>query len=571
MSSLGSALQIGASGLLNYQTAIEVTGNNLANVATSGYTRQTVNLAPAGTQQVAQGAFVGLGVQLQSISSAVDEALNGRVNASISDQSAASARQGVLPQVQSAEGELSTSGNDVSTQLSNFFNAWSQLADTPQDSSQRSMVIQQGQTLAGTLQNLAGTLGEQQTQLNQTIASTVNTVNGLLGQLQTVNGQLAQMGAGAQNANNLVDQRDQLVAQLAQYVDVSTRELPTGAVDVFVGSTPLMLNGQSRGLALTQTTVDGQAQTQVVVAADGTPLQAGSGELGALITANSQDLGGAIQAVNNFAGQLIDQVNLVYSQGQGLTGFSSVTSTNAVADATKALNDPAAGLAFTPQNGSFQVSVTQASTGQTVTSTINVTLDGVNPASQTTLSSLEASLNAVSGIQASVSADGHLRISGATSDDTISFGKDSSGALAALGVNTFFSGTSASTIAVNSVVSATPGLLAAGQNNNTGDNSNALAVAALNTQALPALGGMSLPGLWGQHVEDYASRLAQTTNQVAAAAVVNQSLTAQQQSVSGVNVDTETINLMAFERAYEASARFLSTVDEITKTLLGLS
>jgi flagellar hook-associated protein 1 FlgK len=571
MSSLGSALQIGASGLLNYQTAIEVTGNNLANVATSGYTRQMVNLAPAGSQQVAQGAFVGLGVQLQSISSAVDEALNGRVNASISDQSAASARQGVLTQVQSAEGELSTSGSDVSTQLANFFNAWSQLANTPQDTSQRSMVIQQGQTLAGTLQNLAGSLGEQQTQLNQTIASTVSTVNGLLGQLQTVNGQLAATGAGAQNANNLIDQRDQLVAQLAQYVDVSTRQLPTGAVDVFVGSTPLMLDGQSRGLALTQTTVDGQAQTQVVVAADGTPLQAGSGKLGALIAANSQDLGGAIQAVNNFAGQLINQVNLVYSQGQGQTGFSSVTSTNAVADATKALNDPAAGLAFTPQNGSFQVSVTQASTGQTVTSTIDVTLDGVNPASQTTLNSLAASLNAVSGIQASVSADGHLQINGATSDDTITFGKDSSGALAALGVNTFFSGTSASTIAVNSVLSTTPALLAAGQNNNTGDNSNALAVAALNTQALPALGGTSLTGLWGQHVEDYASRLAQATNQVAAAAVVNQSLTAQQQSVSGVNVDTETINLMAFERAYEASARFLSTVDEITKTLLGLS
>jgi len=264
-------------------------------------------------------------------------------------------------------------------------------------------------------------------------------------------------------------------------------------------------------------------------------------------------------------------VNQVYSQGQGLTGFSSVTASNAVADATKALNDPAAGLAFTPQNGSFQVNVTQASTGQTVTSTIQVDLDGLDPSSQTTLNSLAASLNGVAGLSASVTAGGQLQINGATTDDQISFANDNSGVLASLGVNTFFSGSSASDIGVNSVVSANPSLLAVGRNQNTGDNSNALAIAALNTQGLPALGGQSLTGLWSQHVEDYASRLANTTSQVAAASTVNQSLTAQQQSVSGVNVDEETINLMAYERAYEGSARFLSVVDEMTKTLLGLS
>jgi flagellar hook-associated protein 1 FlgK len=569
MSSLSGALEIGRSGLLSYQTAINVTGNNLANLSTAGYTRQIVNLESAGTQAVQNGQFLGSGVQIQSISNAVDEALNGRVNGSISDLAGDTARQGVLTEVQSAENELS--GQDLSTQLSAFFNSWSQLADTPQDSSERGMVIQQGQVLAGSLQNLSAALGQQNTQLTQTIGTTVNTVNGLLNQIQSVNNDITSQGAGSQNANDLIDQRDQLVSQLAQYVDVSTQQLSSGAVDVYVGSTPLILDGQSRGITLQTQVVNGVTQSQLAVAADGTPLQTTSGQLGALITAQDQDLGGEVQAVNNFASQLINQVNLVYSQGQGLGGFSSVTSSNAVADPTQALNDPAAGMTFCPQNGSFQVNVTDTSTGQTVTSTIQVDLDGLDPASQTTLNSLAASLNTVAGITACVTPSGQLQISGATPDNTVTFANDSSGTLAALGINTYFSGSNATDIAVNSMVSNDPSMLAAAQNLDTGDNSNALAVAALNTQSLPALGGQSLSGLWSQHVEDYASRLSDTTNQVTADTAVNQSLTAQQQSVSGVNVDEETINLMAYERAYEGSARFLSVVDEMAKTLLGLS
>jgi flagellar hook-associated protein 1 FlgK len=341
-------------------------------------------------------------------------------------------------------------------------------------------------------------------------------------------------------------------------------------VDVYVGSLPVVLNGQNRGLAVTQKTVNGQTTTALTIQADGSVLQPTSGQLAAEVSSCNGDLSNAINDVNNFASDLINQVNKVYSQGQGLQGFTSVTSDNAVTDPTKALNDPASGLAFPPTNGSFQVTVTQQSTGQSVTTTVPVVLDGINPSSQTTLNSLAADLNGIANISASVTPDGRLQMASASSDYQITFSKDTSGALAALGINDFFTGSNATNIGVAQTVSGNLNLLAAAQNNQPGDNSNALALANLQNQSLSDLGGASLTDVWQSHVENYASLTAQAQDQVTATGVVQSNLSAQQQSVSGVNEDQEAINLMTYQRAYEASAQFLTVVNDMTKTLLAL-
>ncbi len=563
--SLNSALQIGRSALLSHQAAIEVTGNNLANSATRGYHRQTIGLQPIQGQEVYSGIFIGRGVQIESILRHVNDALEGRIRGSIADQGGAGVSADILAQVEALQNELSDT--DLSSQLSAFFNSMSELANRPQDNSLRSLVVQQGNTLASQVRTMRSGLTSIRTQIDGNIDQAVASVNDLLRQIEDVNKQITQNQASG-GGHSLRDHRDNLLSELAQYMDISVIEQPSGAADVFVGSLPIVLNGESRGLTVRKETVDGELQISIRSGADGSELTPRSGTLGALITGRREITGSAITTLDSFANSVIYEVNKVHSQGQGLTGFSSVTGTNRVADVNAVLNNTAAGLAFTPTHGGFQIHLTQLSTGQRQTTAIDVDLDGLG--TDTTLSSLAVSLNAVANLNASITADGRLVIAADTGDYQVTFSEDTSGALAALGINTFFTGGDARDVAVNGVINANPGLIAAARGHVVGDNSNALALEGLRDRGLPSLGNQSLSEVWSRHVEDIAVRLGQANTQVKASAIVRENLEAQQQSVSGVNTDEEAINLLSYQRAYQASARFLTVVDEMMQTLLNI-
>lgn len=566
--SLTGALQIGRSGLLSQQAALEVTGNNLANVATRGYHRQTVSLSPALNQEIQQGVFVGRGVQIEAITRQIDEALEARLRSAVADQSRSSTSQELLSQVEAIQNEFS--GVDLSTKLGEFFNAWSNLTNNPQDVSLRSLVLSESQTLANFVQGLRTDLTTLRTQTDKSTQSAVEAVNSLLNQVESLNERIAVSGGYAGGAAGLRDQRDVALEELAQYLDISTIESATGVVDVYVGSLPIVLNGKSRGVELQTRNIDGESTTQLVIADDKSPLDLSAGKLGALLSFREGDLAEAIGTIDNFANQLIWQVNRIHSQGQGVDLYQSVTGETKINDTTLALNDASLELPFTPGHGSFQVHVTQASTGQRIAATVRIDLDGINAASDTTLDDVISQLNAMANLDASATADGRLVIAGASGDFRVSFSDDSSGFLAAMGLNTFFTGSSGQDIGVNQALVQSPRLLAAAQGHVAGDNSNALAIAALREQPLDDLSGFSLSGYWNRHVEDYAARLSAARQQVSADTVVRENLAAQQQSISGVNADEEAIDLIRFQRAYQASARFLTVVDELMQTLLSI-
>ena len=152
-----------------------------------------------------------------------------------------------------------------------------------------------------------------------------------------------------------------------------------------------------------------------------------SGELGGLLDARTQ-INNVSTQVDTLTHNLISAVNQIHASGQGTSGYTTVTATNAVTDPTVPLNQTAAGLPFTPVNGSFVVHVKQMSTGLVTSTLVNVDLQG--QPTDTTLNSLQAQLNTVNGVTATV-AGGKLTIATASSDQQISFSQDSSGVLSA--------------------------------------------------------------------------------------------------------------------------------------------
>ncbi len=564
---LGGALNIGRTALLSYQTAIEVTGNNLANVGSRGYHRQVVTMSPIPDQEIMSGVFVGRGVQIESIRRMVDNALEGRLRQGLANEAGTNERASILAQIEAIHNELSD--KDLSTKLGEFFNAFSDLANRPLDDSLRALVIQQGASLSSFLRQMRTSMVDLRNLVDRSVDQNVSAANDLLGQIQEINRKIATADGATGGANALRDQRDVLLAELATYFDFSAVEQGNGAVDVYVNSLPVVLGGDARGLAVRRTLVDGETKIELTIAADGSVIAPASGKLGAMVAAREGDLVEAIRTLDDFAGQLIFQVNRLHSQGQGIKGFTNVTGTYGVADVNARLNDAATtGLKFLPGHGSFELHVTQQSTGLREMHLIQLDLDGINPAGDTTLADLAAQINAVANVNASITADGRLRVDTVNGDYQITFGNDSSGVLAALGINTYFTGTSAQDVDVNNVIKGNPSLLAVGQGHVSGDNRNALAVAGLRTKSVAELGGITLMESWNRHVEQYAIRQGQTLSELQAATIVRENLESQQQSVSGVNTDEETINLLAFQRAYQAGARFLNVVDEMYQTLL---
>jgi flagellar hook-associated protein 1 FlgK len=563
--SLNGALNIGGSALSASQSALQVTGNNISNVGNPNYSREVAVISDTPDQQLQPGIFIGTGVDLTAIQRQVDESLNTRLNSAMSDNAAANTTQDWSGQIETIFNALGSQSLDK--QVSTFTNDWSQLANDPTSVSQRQVVIQDGQALTQQFNGLDSQLQTVQASVGTQLQAYVTNVNQLAQQIASLNQQIStSSGAGGAN-NNLEDQRDAAVQSLSQLVNVQTVNQGNGTVNVYIGSEPLVVSTSADSLKVQQNQVNGQAVYSLAFGSNGGPVAATSGQLGAVIGAQTQ-LNSVRSQLNSLAGGVAFGVNSIYASGQGLSGYLSVTATNSVLSSTAALNSATAGLAFSPVNGSFVVTTTNAQTGLSSSTLVPVNLTG--QPSDTTLTSLAASLSAIPSVSATIQG-GKLTIASTDPNVKLSFSQDSSHALAALGINTFFTGSTAGTIGVNSNVANDPNLLAAAQNGTPGDNQNALAIANFASTAQSSLGNQSWTNSYQSLITGIATTSAAAKNNVTSTGDIVQALQTQQQNVSGVSLDQETVNMLQQQRSYQGAAMFISTVNQMMQTLLNIT
>jgi flagellar hook-associated protein 1 FlgK len=563
--SLSAALNVGASGLYGAQSALQVTGNNIANVDNPNYSRETADLTSQPSQEIKQGVYIGTGVDLTSVQRQIDQALNSRLNSSISDNEGANVSENWSGQIQTAINALGTT--NLQTQVSAFTSAWSSLANNPTDTSLRQTVIQAGQSLAQQFNSLDSQLSSIQTNIGQTLTTTATSAGQLASQIATLNGQIGASQTNLGADNSLQDQRDADVQSLSKLVNVQTVDQGNGTVNVYVGSEPLVVGTNSAGLKVQQTAQNGQPVFTLQFASNNETVVPTSGQLGALLNSQTQ-INTVRQQANSLAGGVAFGVNSIYSNGQGTSGYTSVTSTSPVLSTTAPLNSAAANLPFQPVNGSFVVTTTNTKTGLSSSSLINVNLTG--QPTDTTLTSLAQNLTAIPNVSATVQ-NGQLTLASTTSGVQISFSQDSSHVLAALGINTFFTGSTAANIGVNSSVANDPTLLAAAKNGNPGDNQTALAIAGFAGNSQTGLNNQSWTDAYGSMVGAIGSTAAQASSDASATLDVRNALQSQQQAVSGVNIDEETVNMLQQQRSYQGAALFLSTVNQMMQSLLNIT
>jgi flagellar hook-associated protein 1 FlgK len=575
--SLTSSLLIGRSALAASQIAIRVTGDNIANAATPGYHRRIATLSPTRGEVNANGLYQGRGVEVSSINRRVEAALAARIRTSVSQEQSALVNQDLLSQIESLTANLDGSG--VSGRLEELFDAFSELANNPASTATRSLIVESARTVAQYMQRLRLDLIDARKQIDVQVQANVERANELLGEIASLNEAIVTSEQGRTENAALRDQREALVGELAGFMEVSVTDHENGSIDVYVGSNPVISGTIARGLKTLTIDVAGEPTLFVATIDRESKLNITSGRLGALLEQRSGTLEETITRLDDLASGLIYEVNRLHSQGRPFRGMTTTLSERRLSAADQALsfNDPTnmtlADLPFAPSNGSFEVVLRNTSTGAQQRVRIDVDLDGIDNtgaagfADDTTITSLVADLNAVTDLSASLTASGQVQL-GASAGFEFSFADDTSGVLATLGINTFFTGVSAQDIGVRQDLSDDPLLLVAGETE--GSNEAALAIAQLRDSPVESAGGISLTEHWLQTTERIAVQTRASSTRASAASDVRLALESQEAAISGVSIDEESINLITYQRQYQAAAQFINVIDEMTQILLSL-
>jgi flagellar hook-associated protein 1 FlgK len=328
------ALNIAGSALDAFQVAENVTSDDIANVDTTGASQQVANItqqvpvvASPGYPSYSAPGMTGDGVVVSSITRIHQNSYDQLFRGASSSQNYYTTQQQVLTAVQSAFGEPS---NGVTTDYANLQTAISTLASDPTDTSARAGVMNTAQNLTTMLNQVGSAVSSAESSVIQQATTAVNTVNGLIDQIASLNGQIRAATAVGANPNTFQDERDNDIDQLSQYAATSTAVQANGSTLVTIGGIAVVSDTQVYHLAEPLVTTGANGEPSLVVGmendpnpTDPTPVQVGSGQLGAYLDLYNNNLSSYGQQLNNFASSLantVDGVSEASYDGEGADG-----------------------------------------------------------------------------------------------------------------------------------------------------------------------------------------------------------------------------------------------------------
>ncbi len=410
------------------------------------------------------------------------------------------------------------------------------------------------ETTAGELNVLAGSAYLVFGQQSFALTTTQSVVDGLLVDTPVFASATADLAATGGRLHGLLEARDTLTRDYQQGMDRLANRL------IFEFNR-VQSTGQGLERFASITSGDSIPNSAVAIAIQST--------VTAPSTANSLTDSSLIGATSPVGRQLLMLSGRNVLEKRTITAFDTLTGTlffDGNMPAALAIGDgyQITELEFPVVNGSFQLVQTNEITGSEQVFTITIDLDRVGV--DTTLASVAAQINAATPGTATILSDGRLRLQSSSNDIRLSFKNDTSGFLAAMGLNRFFDGSDGETIDVNADLLANPAFLSAAKTNADGDNSNALEFAAVRSKAV--LDGGTLEDFYQSQVGILGNRAAETKARSESQQLVLQQLDNQRQRVSGVNINEEAVRMLEFQRAFQASARFLSVVDSLLDTLI---
>ena len=462
MSGLTDVLNLGKNSLATHQTLIDVTGNNIANVNTDGYSRQSVDLGTVPALNF-RGFQIGRGVTANNIQRAEDTFLSRQIldkNAALGEQSAQATPLAELETI------FNIGDNNLTAKIDQFFDSWEQLSVTPDGSVERDSALQNGTLLTDSFHTMSRDLADLSQQVDSSLTSNLDEINLKLQQVAEYNQRITTIEGSGVNANADRDGRDALLEDLSYSLGIQSYENKDGSVNVQLPTGLPLVNG-TQAFSLESTATATGSALQLNLGSTTRPVDSNSlgGKFKGLLYLRDEFIPQVRNDLDQLAYSLATEVNTVHAGGTGLDGST--------------------GVSF------FSLSLTGATDPWTGAA-----------------ASIEVAL---------------------TDSDQV----------------------------------------AAGQSTTAGDNRNSLLMADLKNSKV--IGGThSFGTFYAKMASDIGIESAQ--NQLSVSGLEDTMLQLENllDSKVGVSLEEEMINLIQYQRGFEASAKLLTTVDEMMDTVLSI-
>jgi len=460
MSGINGIMSMAGQALMTQQQAISVTSHNIANVNTPGYSRQRLNMT-TNTPLNSSSGLMGNGVSATEIQRLYDRFIGNQINSESQGLGRWDAQKQAVERLELMFNE--SGGSGLSQAMSEFWNAWQALTNNPSGLTERQVLAIKGQVLATTFNKLDSDLTQVQQDLDFAIQGTVTDINRLSEQLADLNQKIISAEAGTHSANDYRDQRDLMLKELSELIDINAFEDANGGVSVLVANGRPLVAGTALWQLATETNVSG---LQDVVWVD---------DAGNTVNISDEILGGKLKG-------WLEARDIV------ITDYKNRLDTLAQTLMTEVNN--------LHQNG--------------------------------------FDLNGLPGV-------------------------------------VFFDGTgTAADIEVNANIAGDLDLIAAAADPLTfpGDNRNAIEIANLQHQFVMSGNTATFNDYYSSLVRDVGNEVLKSDTYYTHQSEMLAQLDNYRESISGVSLDEEMINLIKFQNAYTAAAKLVSTADELLQTVI---
>ncbi|WP_116811813.1 flagellar hook-associated protein FlgK [Steroidobacter cummioxidans] len=627
---MADLLNTSISGLLAFQRALDVTSHNITNANTPGYSRQLPDFQTR-TPQFLGGNWVGAGANVAAVNRAYDNFLSSQARSASSAFNQSNTFATGAARISNLFGD-STTG--LSASMQKFVNSLQSVADSPNSVAARQTMLSEAQSLVERLKSYDASLKSLDSQVNASISTEADTISSLARGIADLNKQIATgyaQSGGRQAPNDLLDQRDRLIDQLATHVNVSVVQTDDNQLNVFIGNgQPLVVGSDPAKVVATSDPYDPTRKRLAVQSSAGTIDITGSvsgGTLGGLLSFRSEMLDTARNSIGKISVALADVMNQQHNAGMDLNGnmggdFFSVgdvvvrshanntgnasatvtrTDTGALTNTDYILTNTAGGWSLRRADNGAAVPMTGTGTAGdpfvvdgmsiVVSGTAGVgdslkimpTSGAVSPMRVLITDPSEIAAAAPIRAQATAGNQGNATISAGEvlnptnpalrTAATITF--TSATTYTVSGDPTVYTYTAGSNIDANGwrvQINGTPQAgdsFTVGDNSNgTGDNRNMLLLAGLMNEPVMDNGTTSLSQGIGKFVGDIGVKTNQAQVTAAAQKVVAEEAEASMQSVSGVNLDEEAANLLRFQQAYMAISQMIRVADSCFQSVL---
>ena len=607
-----SLLSIATSGLNAYQLELNTTSNNISNASTPGYSVEKAQLAEQPGQQTDNG-IVGSGVNVDTVSRGYNQFLNAQLLSTTAAYNGSNTYYTMASQI---DNMIADQNAGMSASMSSFFNAASNVANDPSSVPSRQVLLTDANSLASQFNSVAGTLSNLTKQVNGNLTTSVTQLNSYATTLAQLNTQIvsASGNGSGQPPNALLDQRETLLNQISQLANVSVLNQPNGAVSVFIGQGQALVNGATAATLAVQSSTTDPSHLQVTMNGQDISNYFTGGAIAGNIQFRDEVLDPAQQQLGLLATGMAAEVNSVQQSGFDLNGQAGIAmfnvgTPNVQVNGKYSDSNLVVNTSYVPPT-TYQLqitgtapntySLTNQSTNTTVTGLTDTTLATTAAADGFSLGSSNGNLTngEIFPAIANLGSAYQLQVTGTSPSTTFSLTNLSNNttvsgltnatlgaAAASAGFSINFSGgklttgdtfqispsyNAAASIQVNPALTSPDQIAAATTAAGApGDNSNALALAQLQTEPLLYNGSSTFSQVYSQLVAGVGANTNAAQLNSTAQNTVMQNATAAQQSVSGVNLNQEASNLIQYQNAYQAAAKTITVAEALFTALIG--